>query len=63
MIYTAMLSDADEIMEFIEREWKQNHILSKNKDHERVLTSKGELESKLKQLKNEKNVISKIDIS
>ena len=32
MIYTAMLSDADEIMEFIEREWKQNHILSKNKD-------------------------------
>lgn len=32
IICTAMLSDADEIMEFIEREWKQNHILSKDKD-------------------------------
>ena len=31
-IFTATLSDADEIMEFIEREWKQNHILAKNKD-------------------------------
>ena len=32
MINTAILSDTDEIMEFINSEWEQNHILSKNKD-------------------------------
>ena len=32
MISFAMLSDANEIMEFIDREWKKNHILATNKD-------------------------------
>ena len=32
MICFGKLSDTDEIMDFIDREWKKNHILSKNKD-------------------------------
>ena len=32
MISIAYLDDTDEIMEFIDKEWKKGHILSKNKD-------------------------------
>jgi hypothetical protein len=32
MISAGTLRDTDEIMEFIDREWQTNHILSKNKD-------------------------------
>ena len=32
MISIGRLNDTDEIMEFIDREWEKNHILSKNKD-------------------------------